>query len=135
MQILRDTSAMKDFLQKISSQLLAQELTARLVDLDEYDCDYGDLLHIVVLDHASSMEDVNAACGFSPLINRFDGKAFGAAGFTPGWEECIVLDDWHLAVYVTRDDGFGYFLLIPSDIGNQKLQAMLSQFASLGVPT
>jgi len=74
-----------------------------------------DLLYlapILIIGPSDTEQDIINEIGFSPLVNRVDGKRFPSADFMPSWEYITHHEGWHELVYVTGDDGSGVILFI-----------------------
>lgn len=130
MLLLGDTDAMNSYFNNHHDNNLSGEFRQRLSELNEYDCDYGNLLNIAVFAPEDDAECAVPYLGCSALASRDSGHRYGSVDFTPSWDEIIELEHWYSLLYIIRDDGFGVFLLIPKDTQDERLLAMLSEFCA-----
>lgn len=130
MLLLGDTDAMNSYFLQHPDKDLSGEFLQRLSDLDEYGCDYGELLNVAVFAPEDRAEHAVPYLGFSALETRSTGHFYGSASFTPTWDEIIELKHWYGLLYIIRDDGFGLFLLIPKESTDHSLLSMLSEFST-----
>ena len=74
--------------------------------------------------------DITARLGFSIFENRYDGKRFGDAGFTPSFEVLEQHATCLEMVFVLCDDGSGAIVFIPNDVLlDARLPALRERYA------
>ena len=92
-------------------KLLLRRRRMQLAGYDGYALE--DLAHFVVIEPSDRLVDVEAALGFTPVVNFVDGQVLGHPDFTPSWESAERHSGWIELVFILSDDGFGHVMLIP----------------------
>jgi len=99
-----------------------------MLDADgDYDPDiYG---YFIVVEEGDSLEALDRQLGFPILSNRFDGRCFEEAGFTPSFEILEEHVGCYEMVFVLSDDGYGVEVFIPKTVAIPVLIAMCRRYA------
>lgn len=119
-------------LQKVADPALMGLISERIKEASAYVERFSELVFFVVVEPGDDMESVAIALGFSILVNRFDGTAYGCAGFTPSWDVLEEHAGFYELVYVLSDDGSGVTVLVSKAEGvSADLLSMCREFAPL----
>lgn len=122
---------------RTESDLLALEdpnllalIRRRIADTAEYVDHFSELVFFVIVEPGDNTA-VDASLGFSLLVNRFDGIAFGEPGFTPSWDVLEEHAAYYELVYVLSDDGQGVTVFVTRAEGvSAELLAMCREFTT-----
>jgi len=132
MHVIRDEFDLK----KVADTELVGLISQRIEEASEYVERFSELVFFVVVAPGDGMESVATAIGFTPLVNRFNGTAYGCAGFTPSWDVLEEHAGFYELVYVFGDDGSGVTVLVSKSEGvSADLLSMCREFAPLRTDT
>ena len=108
----------------------------RIADTAEFVDTFGELVFFVVVRPGDDIAAVDDALGFAVMANRFDGTAFGEAGFTPSWDVLEEHGGYYELVYVLSDDGQGVTVFVSKADGvSPELLSMCRRFAKVEADT
>lgn len=111
---IRDAQAMRRAIDTAVDMELRDLLTRRFDQLGFVEgYDLGELAHFLILQPEDTMEALDAALGFSLLINFVDGTPYGDPAFVPSAEWISDHGGWYEMAYVLTDDGFGWIVFVP----------------------
>lgn len=103
MLTITNSAEMARVLSTMTDATLKRILTDRVEQLAEYDgYDLGELAHFLIVQPGDTLDDIEAALGFSPITNL-----------------CEVVTNhggWFEAVFILSDDGFGWCMLVPDEL-------------------
>ncbi|WP_374284586.1 hypothetical protein [Novosphingobium sp.] len=114
MLTITNSAEMASVLSIVTDATLKRILTDRVEQLSEYDgYDLGELAHFLIVQPGDALDAIEAALGFSPLMNLVDGVRYPSPDFVPSWEWITDHGGWFESVFILSDDGFGWVLLVP----------------------
>lgn len=118
MNIIDSPKAMASALATYRNPGLLRRLVLYQTNLQEAECEIGELGPVIIADPADTADAIEKAAGVDFTAD-------------PAWESCIIDDGWYELVIVTSDDGSGAVILIPDrgDI-DPALQAITRTHAS-----
>ncbi len=118
MNIIDSPEAMAGALATYRNLGLLHRLVLYQSNLQEAECEIGELGRVIIVDPADTADVVEEAAGVDLTGD-------------PAWESCIVADAWCEVVFVTSDDGSGVVILFPDRGGiDPALQAIIRTHAS-----
>ena len=118
-------------LQALEDPDLLDLISQRIADTAEYVDHFSELVFFVIVEPGDDITAVDASLGFSLLVNRFDGIAFGEPGFTPSWDVLEEHAAYYELVYVLSDDGQGVTVFVTRAEGvSAELLAMCREFTT-----
>lgn len=102
MLTITNSAEMAHVLSTMTDTALKRILTDRVEQLAEYDgYDLGELAHFLIVQPGDTLEAIEVALGFSPIITL---------------PEMITnYGSYYGALFILSDDGFGWELLVPAD--------------------
>lgn len=104
MHIIDTPEAMASALATFRNPWLLRRLVLYQANLQEAECEVGELGPVLIIDPTDTLDDIEQAAGVG-------------LGGEPLWESCIVDHGWGELVFVTSDDGSGAVILIPDREG------------------
>lgn len=126
MLILREAPAAE----RLADPAIRNIVQARFSAMDAENPDLDEWGYFIVIEDGDVDADVEKQLGFSVFANRFNGKVFGDAGFTPSFE---ILEDHESCVelvFVLSDDGYGVEVLIPHAVSfDSRLRSLCERYA------
>jgi len=101
---ITDSASMARVLSDVTDTILKGILTDRVEQLSQYDgYDLGELAHFLIVQPGDALGAIEAALVFPPLSST--------------WETVTDHGGWFEAVFILSDDGFGWVLVVPDDLG------------------
>lgn len=117
MLLLQTTAAIQHAAETHPDLTLRSLLSLRIAGMQSYGCDLAELVTFLVIEPGDTLPNIEAALGFSPLVNFVDGVRYPDPEFIPSWEWVEAHAGWFEAVFVLTDAGFGWVLWIADQPG------------------
>ena len=118
MIIITDSASYAGFLNTCPYPDLLALVRSRVEQLDiPTDIDLSEYAHFIAVEPGDTMDAIERAMGFNPLVNFVDGVQFPHPEFEPSWEWVENHEVWFEAAYVLSDSGFGVVLLVKREQG------------------
>lgn len=89
---------------------LRQLLADRVADWTA--TDLLDLTHLLIVQPGDTEEDIEAAVGFSPLVNALAGGSYPAQGYVPPFEWVSDVGGYFELIQTVGNSGFAFCLLV-----------------------
>jgi hypothetical protein len=123
-------------LQALEDPDLLYLIRQRIADTAEFVDTFGELVFFVAVRPGDDIAALDDAMGFRVMANRFDGVAFGEAGFAPSWDVLEEHPGFYELIYVLSDNGAGVTVFVAKADGvSPQLLSMCRQFANAEADT
>ncbi len=104
MEVIDTPEAMANALATYRNLGLLHRLVLYQSNLQEAECEIGELGPVIIVDPADTADAIEEAAGVDLTGD-------------PAWESCIIKHGWGEIVFVLSDDGSGAVILIPDHDG------------------